>query len=80
MLQTQVTLKVREVAQTRGITRAKLSRLSDVAPGTLNNIWRNPHHEVYLSTLARLAYALHVPVADLYDVEVAEIVEPTWDA
>lgn len=80
MLQVQVTLKVRETAQLRGITRARLSRLADVAPGTINNIWRNEHHEVYLTTLARIAYALHVPLQDLYQIEIVEIAEPTWDS
>ncbi len=75
MLQVQIVLKVKEVAQERGITRAKLSRIADVAPATLDKIWRNPHHEIYLSTLARLAYALRVSVETLYHVNVVEVVE-----
>lgn len=65
----RVRLRVKEVATDRDMKRAKLSRLADVSPGTLERIWKDPHHEVYLSTLARLAHALHVPVEMLYAIE-----------
>lgn len=65
----RVRTHVREVAEARNITRAKLSRLADVSPGTLDKIWRNPYHEAYLSTLARIALALGVAVETLYTIE-----------
>ena len=65
----RVRLHVKKIATDRKITKAKLSRLADVSPGTLDKIWRDPLHEAYLSTLARIAYALHVPVEQLYSIE-----------
>ena len=65
----RVHLHVKEIATSRNITRAKLSRIADVSPGTLERIWRDPTHEIYLSTLARLALALHVPMERLYSIE-----------
>jgi len=65
----RVRTHVREVAEAHHITKAKLSRLADVSPGTLDKIWKNPYHESYLSTLARLAFALSVPVESLYSIE-----------
>ncbi len=65
----RVRLHVKEVSTERNVTRAKLSRIADVSPGTLERIWKDPYHEVYLSTLARIARALHVPVEVLYSIE-----------
>jgi DNA-binding Xre family transcriptional regulator len=65
----QIQLKVKEVAEAKQITRAKLSRLADVSPGTLEKIWKQPYHAVYLHTLVSIAQALDVPITDLYVVE-----------
>ncbi len=65
----RVRTHVREVSEARNVTKAKLSRLADVSPGTLDKIWRDPYHESYLSTLARIALALRVPVETLYTIE-----------
>ena len=65
----RVRLHVKEVALERNVTRAKLSRIADVSPGTLERIWKDDYHEAYLSTLARIALALQVPVETLYSIE-----------
>ncbi len=65
----RVRLHIKQIADERKITRAKLSRLADVAPGTMDKIWKDPFHEAYLSTLARIALALHVKVETLYTIE-----------
>lgn len=61
-----VRLRVKEVAEARGITKARLSRLTDLGISTINDLWvesRDPR----LSTLAKVARALGVRVADLYE-------------
>jgi len=65
----RVRTHVRDVTEAHHVTKAKLSRIADVSPGTLDKIWKNPYHESYLSTLARIALALGVPVESLYSIE-----------
>lgn len=60
-------LKVKEVAQSKGISMAKLSRLADVNPRTVEAIYRDPYRDVAYSTLAKLAKALGVEVSDLIE-------------
>lgn len=62
-----IRLKVREIAETKGITRTKLSRLSDTNYKTIDMIWKNPFREVGTQTLERLARALGVRVIDLIE-------------
>jgi DNA-binding Xre family transcriptional regulator len=60
-------LKVKEVAQSKGISMARLSRLADVNPRTVEAIYKDPYRDVAYSTLAKLARALGVDVADLIE-------------
>ena len=60
-------LKVREVAESKNISRTKLSRLSEMQYDTINGIWKDEKRDVSLSTLLKLARALHVPVTSLYE-------------
>jgi DNA-binding Xre family transcriptional regulator len=60
-------LKVKEVAQSKKITMAKLSRLADVNPRTVEAIFKDPYRDVAYSTLAKLARALDVDVSDLIE-------------
>ena len=65
----RVRLHIKQIATDQNITRAKLSRIADISPGTLERIWKDPYHEAYLSTIARIAIALQVPVERLYSIE-----------
>jgi len=58
-------LRVKEVAKEKGISMAKLSRLADLNPRTVQNIFRDPYRDVAHSTLVKLAKALSVSVDDL---------------
>ncbi len=58
-------LKVKEVAKERGVSMAKLSRLADLNPRTIQEIYRDPYRDVAYSTLTKLAKALDVDVSDL---------------
>lgn len=60
-------LRVKEVAESKGISMGKLSRLSDVTYNTIRTLYRNPEGGVNIQTLYRIAKALDVPIADLLE-------------
>ncbi|WP_268904529.1 helix-turn-helix domain-containing protein [Dictyobacter aurantiacus] len=60
-------MRVKEVAQEKGMGLAKLSRLSDISYKTIQKIWRNPYHDASLSTLNRIARVLAVPATELLE-------------
>ena len=62
-----VRLRVKELAQERGIGMNKLSRLADVHYKTIQTIWRDPYHGVNTKTLERIAKALNVPMSELFE-------------
>jgi len=61
-------LKIREIAEAKGITRTQLSRRADINYATVNAIWNNPQHDVSIKLLEKIAGALGVEISDLYDV------------
>lgn len=63
-----IRLHVRTIAESKGITRTKLSRMSDVNYNTINALWQDQAHDVMLLTLIKVADALQVDVSDLYTV------------
>jgi DNA-binding Xre family transcriptional regulator len=60
-------LKVKEVAQAKGLSMAKLSRIADLNLKTVQEIYHNPYREVAYSTLFKLARALDCSVNDLIE-------------
>lgn len=62
-------LRVREVAQAKGIGQGFLSRKANVTQGVVRKLWRNPHHDASFSTLEKIATALGVSVKDLIEDE-----------
>ena len=60
-------LRVREIAQQKGISMGKLERLADLSHPTIRDIFRNPYKEVTTTTLTKLATALGVSVSDLFE-------------
>ncbi len=62
-----IRLRVKEIAESKGISRTMLSRRAEVNYDTINGIWRNPQREVSLKVLLRIAKALEVPVTSLYE-------------
>jgi len=60
-------LRVKEIAQSKGLTMAKLSRMADINLKTLQAIYRDPYRDVAYSTLSKIAKALEVPITDLVD-------------
>jgi len=62
-----VKLKIKEVAVSKGISMSRLSRIADVSYNTLLTIYHNPHHDVSIYILERIAKALQVSICDLLD-------------
>ena len=60
-------LRVKEVAQAKGYSMAKLQRMADINLKTIQSIWHNPRHDASLNTLDKIAKALGVPVTDLIE-------------
>jgi transcriptional regulator with XRE-family HTH domain len=60
-------LRVKDIAQGKGVGIAKLSRLSDISYKTIQKVWRNPYHDASLSTLNRIAKVLNVPATELLE-------------
>jgi len=58
----RVRLRVKEVAQAKGFTVARLERTAAIDIKTLRNAWHYPDHPISLPTLEKLAVALGVPV------------------
>ena len=69
-------LRVKEVAQAKGFTMARLQRVADINLKTIQAIWHNPRHDASLNTLDKLAKALGVPVTELIE-DVPEELPPT---
>jgi DNA-binding Xre family transcriptional regulator len=62
-----VRLKVREVAEPKGINMAKLSRMADVSYNTTQALFHDPYHDVSIYILDRIAKALKVSICDLIE-------------
>jgi len=62
-----IRLRVKELATAKGISQARLSRLSDVDIKTMQKIFRHPYSVVTTETLNRIARALDVSVLDLIE-------------
>jgi transcriptional regulator with XRE-family HTH domain len=62
-----VRLRVREVAEEKGLSMAKLARRADIDYKTVQRIYRDPYREVTTTTLGKLADALGVPVTELLE-------------
>ena len=63
-----IKLKVKEIADSRGINMAKLSRMADINYNTIRAIYDNPNRDVAVTTLEKIAKALKVEVTDLYEI------------
>jgi transcriptional regulator with XRE-family HTH domain len=62
-----IRLRVKEVAQQKGISQSKLGRMADVDVKTVQRIYRNPTTIVTTAVLDRIATALNVDVSLLLE-------------
>lgn len=63
----RIRLRLREVAEAKGVNMTLLSHKSYVALNTIRAMYRNPYRTVNTDTLQRLAEALGVSVFDLLE-------------
>ncbi len=62
-----IKLKIKEIAESKGINQGQLSRLADVGYSTIRRIFDDPHYSVNFTTLERIAKALGVPATELLE-------------
>jgi lambda repressor-like predicted transcriptional regulator len=62
-----VRLRVRALAEEKGISMARLSRLSDLSLWTIRSMWRDPMYDAGIQTLAKVARAMGVRVSELLE-------------
>jgi transcriptional regulator with XRE-family HTH domain len=62
-----IRLRVKEVAEEKGISQSRLGRMADVDVRTMRRIYRNPFTSVTLHLLNRIANALGVDASDLIE-------------
>ena len=67
-----IRLKVKEHMEARRLSMAKLSRMADLSYNTVQAVCKDPRHDVNVSTLEKIAEALHISFFDL-----VEEVEPS---
>lgn len=62
-----IRLKIREIAQEKGVSMRKLSIEGHMAYKTVKAFWRDPYHEVTTTTLEKVAKFLGISVFDLLE-------------
>ena len=62
-----VRLKVKEVAEQKGISMGKLSRAADMDRNTIKRLYDDRNYAPSIDTLHRVAQALGVKIADLIE-------------
>lgn len=62
-----IRLKVKEIAEARGLNMAQLARKADMDLRTVRRIYREPTSEISTAVLDKLATALNVKPSDLID-------------
>ncbi len=61
-------LRVKELAEQRGITQSKLMRMADLNMKTVQGLYREPYHiNVAYLTLEKVAKALDVSIDELFE-------------
>jgi DNA-binding Xre family transcriptional regulator len=70
-------LKVKEAAEAKGVNKSQLSRRSDLAMTTINQLWDGTRTDVKMQTLAAIARALGVSIGDLYEEVAGGTIENT---
>jgi DNA-binding Xre family transcriptional regulator len=62
-----VRLRVKEVAEEKGVGMGKLQRSADVAYNTIKRMFRDPYYITTTETLGKIARALGVSPGDLIE-------------
>jgi transcriptional regulator with XRE-family HTH domain len=62
-----IRLKVKEIAESQGISQSKLGRMADIDAKTIRRIYKRPTTSVTIILLDRLAKALKVDASELVE-------------
>jgi DNA-binding Xre family transcriptional regulator len=62
-----IRLRVKEVAQEKGFSQGRLSRVANIDENTLKRIYRDPYAIITTETLDKLAKALGFPSSALIE-------------
>lgn len=62
-----IRLRVREVAEAKGFNQSSLARRAEIGFTTVKRLFREPHTEVTVGTLDKIAKALGVSIHDLIE-------------
>jgi len=62
-----IRLRIKEIAEKRGLSMAKLARRADVDFRTVQRIFHDPYRDISLSTLDKIATALGMPANELIE-------------
>jgi DNA-binding Xre family transcriptional regulator len=68
-------LRVKEVAEAKGVTASRLSHQTYLAFSTVRLIFKEPYQSVTLDTLQKIANALEVSIHDLIEEVPDEAIE-----
>jgi DNA-binding Xre family transcriptional regulator len=60
-----IRLRVKELAQAKGLSQARLSRRSDIDLRVIQRLYANPGTNITMITLEKLARALEVEIGEL---------------
>lgn len=60
-------LKIRQIAEERGLSRSRLSRISDVDIKVIRRAFKNEQESITLPVLDRIARALKIDISDLIE-------------
>lgn len=60
-------LRIKEVLAEKSISQSKLSHMTFLSLNTIQEMTHDPYRDVRLSTLDKIALALNVEIADLYE-------------
>jgi transcriptional regulator with XRE-family HTH domain len=64
-----IRIKLQEIAKARGFSQARLSRRADIDLRTIQRIYKDPHTNINMQTLDKLAIALDVDASLLIESE-----------
>lgn len=60
-------LRIKEVAEAKGILQSRLQIMAEITPPSLNRYWNNKTTSVDLRILGKIAKALNVPPGELIE-------------
>lgn len=64
-----IRIRLKELLEEKNISQARLSRLADLSPNTIQSIYHEPTTDVMLSTVEKIAKALQVELDELLEMK-----------